>query len=76
MTKEIVRERERARFYRSERDKQAEIIHIYIYIYICLKAVIGSHWTGAGLEDITRENKSGALVLSCLGCEGSWRADL
>lgn len=50
-----------------------------VYIYICifsLKAVIGSHWTGAGLADVTRENKSEALVLSCLGCEGSWRADL
>ena len=39
-------------------------------------------WTGAGLEDVVREEekkkirKREDVVLSCLGCEGSWRADL
>lgn len=40
----------------------------------------GRCWSMAGLEDVVRgrkkERKTEDLVLSCLGCEGSWRADL
>lgn len=41
---------------------------------------MGLQRTGLGLTDEKKKKKKntqkGELVLSCLGCEGSWRADL